>query len=235
MILEGHKRNGKRMIPPLLAIGNFHDVSWLKDVLPEIIWIAIINDKIGWEKTCTLLTDLCKITMEVNNTNNYVLVSSFSKLNEDERKELNKRLKYLGILSHLDYSLCNFLEFYPECPLNFLYNEGKIKDFIDVKFILNYKKVLRSVYNKTSKESTFLLASVVYAMLCTKKFNVPQNSNLTRLEEIKGYPDSDISQQIAGVLRSTSNMLLGTPLGNKDEVWTKYFWNRGLSIEPCRI
>ena len=234
-VLSDHKKVGKRFIPPLNTIGIVHDVNWLKDIVPEIIWIALINDKLGWRGACHTIADMCRITAEINDKNNYAFISSYSKLNHDELREINNRLQYSDLLSKLDYSLFNFIEFYPECPLNFIYKSYIPKETVDVRFLLNYKKVLGKIYDKRSRESTFLLTSVIYSMLSTKKLNITKDSSLANLEEVTDYPNSDISQQIASSLRASINVFFNDNIYEKNSDWIKYFWNKGISLEPCKI
>lgn len=234
-ILSDHKKVGKKLISPLNSLGLFYDVNWVSDIIPEIIWVAILNSRLGWKETCMTLTDFARIAMEVNKSNNYVFISSFSKLSEDELNTINTRIRYSGILSKLDYSLFNFIEFYPECPLSFLYKGYEKRELIDVKFITEYKAILSKIYDKKSTESTFLLTSIIYTMLTTGKYNIPKDSILTNLEKIEEYPNSDISHRIAGNLRASINVFFNDQIYDKNVNWIKYFWNKGLSLEPCRI
>ena len=41
-MLESHKRIGKRLVPPLSEIGPWKEVSWVDEVLPELLWIGLL-------------------------------------------------------------------------------------------------------------------------------------------------------------------------------------------------
>ena len=41
-MLGGHKRDGKKLTPPLMTIANQTFSSWLDDALPEVLWAAIL-------------------------------------------------------------------------------------------------------------------------------------------------------------------------------------------------
>lgn len=40
--LSEHKRDGKRLLPPLLQMQNAVSVSWINDRLPEMVWAALV-------------------------------------------------------------------------------------------------------------------------------------------------------------------------------------------------
>jgi hypothetical protein len=44
-ILPGHKQIGKRFIPPMKQIPNMRQMSYVNDMLPELIWLGLINDR----------------------------------------------------------------------------------------------------------------------------------------------------------------------------------------------
>ena len=39
-ILEGHKRIGKRFIPPMMQLPMMRSTSYVNDMLPELVWIG---------------------------------------------------------------------------------------------------------------------------------------------------------------------------------------------------
>jgi len=46
-VLGDHKQIGRRLIPPLLQIGDFETVNWQLPVLPELLWLALLNAEYG--------------------------------------------------------------------------------------------------------------------------------------------------------------------------------------------
>ncbi|MBK8982398.1 MAG: hypothetical protein IPM38_08810 [Ignavibacteria bacterium] len=53
-VLDDHKQIGKKFIPPLLQLGNFQDVDWQTIMIPELIWIGLINEMYGIKKGADL-------------------------------------------------------------------------------------------------------------------------------------------------------------------------------------
>jgi hypothetical protein len=47
-ILQDHKRHGKAFIPPFQhMLGPLSEISWVKTMMPELLWIALIHDYHG--------------------------------------------------------------------------------------------------------------------------------------------------------------------------------------------
>jgi hypothetical protein len=46
-ILKDHKRIGKRFVPPLMQLG-IEEVNYINELLPEIIWMGLVFDRIDY-------------------------------------------------------------------------------------------------------------------------------------------------------------------------------------------
>ncbi len=58
-ILQDHKRKGKTFIPPLMhRIGPFKETNWAKTMIPELLWIALIQDCYGYHGGVELIISL---------------------------------------------------------------------------------------------------------------------------------------------------------------------------------
>jgi hypothetical protein len=64
-ILLDHKQVGKKFIPPMLTIGVFKEVRWIEIILPELLWIALLNDKYGLRMGAELSLAVAQSAIEV--------------------------------------------------------------------------------------------------------------------------------------------------------------------------
>ena len=48
IVLEGHKKVGSKFIPPMMQLPNWTEISYINQILPEIIWMGLINDEFGY-------------------------------------------------------------------------------------------------------------------------------------------------------------------------------------------
>jgi hypothetical protein len=82
-VLRDHKRVGKRFIPPMAQL-NMTEVSWVDSILPELVWLGLLNSMYGRVKGAELAITLPKIAARVGRGTDserwFVSFSSFSSL-----------------------------------------------------------------------------------------------------------------------------------------------------------
>lgn len=236
LILNDHKRVGKRLIPPLLQGINYQDVSWGKHLIPELIWLAIINNHFGNLKGAEIALALPmaanEATLENPKETMFFTVSSFNLLSIEEKERTKKILRNSKSYDHYLAALKPLIQFYPSCPLNFLFDFEKTQE-ISFKDLEVIKKVLTSMFDRRSVESTFIQADAIY--ICSKigKLVVNTDISLAKFPEIQYYPKTDISLKIAASVRATINVLIDIESKQAGFDWPNYFWNHGLELEQC--
>lgn len=91
IVLIDHQRIGKRLIPPLMQEINYQEISWRKQLIPEFIWLALLNNRYGYMKGAELALELPKAAKEATKNRSmgawFVTVSSYTQLSIEEKKE----------------------------------------------------------------------------------------------------------------------------------------------------
>jgi hypothetical protein len=65
-VLQDHKQRGKTLIPPFThLLGPLREVSWVKTILPELLWIALIQDRYGHRMGVELITLTARTARQV--------------------------------------------------------------------------------------------------------------------------------------------------------------------------
>lgn len=54
-VLDGHKKVGSTFIAPLNNLPKMKSTSFVDQILPELIWIGLINDNIGYIRGARLI------------------------------------------------------------------------------------------------------------------------------------------------------------------------------------
>ena len=50
-VLADHKKVGKKFIPPFVAeLGQLGEVRWVNDLVPELLWLALLSERHGRER-----------------------------------------------------------------------------------------------------------------------------------------------------------------------------------------
>ena len=123
-VLVGHKQIGKRFIPPMIhLISGMDEVSWVNEILPELIWFGVLNHRLGIRKGTDIGSRMSKFAMELYNKkepNNFSYISSYNFLDEYQKDNLVKKLEKEKVLDSLRYGIGLFLRLYPDSPLNFI-------------------------------------------------------------------------------------------------------------------
>lgn len=237
-ILEDHKKEGKRLRPPLTTIGNFVDLSWVDYIIPDVIWITLLKDRFGDKLGTEIVNEFIVVSTkhESSKFRNYALISSFESLPSQNKNAILNDLMKKNLLNPLLAGLSDFLDMYPKCPLNFIRQNDYSAKVIDIKFLMRYKEILWELLDKRSKKSTFTIANVVYSLFVLDRLKIVKDSPMTQFPKIQEYPDTEISRMIASSLRASINAFYGMEMFDKDNsTWAKEFWNRGIEIEACKL
>lgn len=235
-ILADHKKIGKRFLPPFLtALGPLQEVGWLDYSLPELLWLGILNERCGLEKGADLAVSLAKAAEKAYASENkkwVAPVSFYNILSSEQKNDVLNALNRSSKLEPIKHALSSFISLYPKCPLNFLF-ESSLPPIDNFNAELGkLKNLLSKLYDKTTIEATFMQANAIYIAFVTDKLKVFEGTSLANFPKIEKYPNTEESRRIAGSIRAAINGFIGTDCDKTSE-WPKYFWNRGIELEPC--
>jgi hypothetical protein len=230
-ILEGHKKVGKKFIPPVMQWPGFREVNWVNDIIPELIWIAVLQKKLGYRIANEAMAELHTMYIDVCDTKYlHSFFSSYDALSKVAKESLKKKFGESKYFDKLFEGLKDIQYYYPEHPLQFLYEGHKI-DESDVS-IQVIKDSLKEILERRSEGGTIAQAAVLFNSMATGKFNAPAGSIFCEFGEIDNYPKTDKSRQLASSIRAVINAFMSTENRNIDCEWGKSFWQKSFIIEP---
>ena len=122
-VLEGHKKVGSRFIPPMKQIPNMKSTSFVNQMLPELIWIGLINDNEGYVSGARLVEKIFLAVEGIEGTEskgNFAYASSYRKLLDGQKSVLVDKLNSLGVLDALRTYLAPLVLLYDEYPMRFI-------------------------------------------------------------------------------------------------------------------
>lgn len=209
-LFSDHKKTGKVFSPPLLTIGTFVETAWIDFGIPEFVWINILCEECGTNEGSILFLEFTKISdkyfsSKTNNGTSAALISSYSILSENDKAEIINDIRRKPIFPRLKYVLTPFLRLYPKCPLSFILEESVISDNNN-EYLSNYKEYLRKLQDKTSFESTLIMANVINFLNHLDRLKIAEGNKLPEFREVLDYPKTENSKHIASFLRSTISM-----------------------------
>jgi hypothetical protein len=230
-VLANHQRKGKLFVPPFIAqLGPLNEVSWINRILPEILWIALLQRVLGLAKGVQLAQILAKEAMAIRpGPGVFGSTSSLYRLSSDEFTELRHRLAANGSLFELQEGLSALVNLYPECPLLHLFTS--ISD--DPRHLSLIKSIVTKLYDRADREAVLAQSTFIYLAFDAGILHVREGLSLADFPCVEDYPDTERSQQVASSVRAAISMFFGEPFYDASSTWPAYFWNRGLDLESC--
>lgn len=239
-VLSDHKKVGKRFVPPFMQLGNFHEIEWVRNTLPEVLWLGLLNYNCGLKDGSDLAVSLAKAAVRASAAHPqkwHAPMSSYSLLTGSHKTEIIKILGAEGSLPSLKEALIPLVAFYPECPVTFLFGDNPpcIED--SPMKLEDFKSFLAQMYNKYEKPATLAQANAIYVAFATDMLKVVRGSSLAEFPAIANFPNTEKSKRVAASVYASIPAFIGKFLDQnfdgKQSEWSAYFWNHGLDIEPC--
>ncbi len=212
----------------------FKNISYIDDILPELIWIGLINDRVGHIQGSRIIERLFAAVNELTTNeqrSNYALISSFTKLSDIQKKELVNTLKKEHLLDFLRDTLAPLTLLYDNCPLSFLgppekiYTEGGLIEII--------KRCVKTTGDRYNTPAVVLYGAMFLARLVTESNTIAPEVNLPDLNAVINSPGSEEAERAAGFLRARGLAEFG--ILRPSNSWAKHFWNKNFEISACEF
>ena len=235
-ILEGHKKVGSKFIPPIMNMGDFHEIHWVDDLVPELLWYTLLLIDVGFRRGIEVGTKTAKVAHEVyrdNSPGNFSFISLFNILNQDEKKRFIETLKARNIFDSLIKSLSPLLSLYPESPLNFL-NTFRIESS-EEDSIKKIKAAVDNTFDRRSQISSIIQSNVEFVSRMIGKVHYHVNIDVPDFNKIITDFESEEGQRASSFARMGVNPLFGRMQEELTNKWAKYFWNQSMEHDPLEL
>ena len=238
-ILGDHKRVGKKFIAPMVqaAAGGLQPASYFKDTLPEIIWLALTEDKNGMPVTAKICEEIGNFVRACGDEKLRLgTLSEFKQISPEMTSELVAYLETVGLLGPLQAAIHDLVVLYPNCPLGFIF-KTKPSRLADDNFLEYFDNLVRDLSDKRGKPGIVMQANLIYLLGLQGKLLFGKESSLWNLEAIKDYPNTDESLQVGACICSASIAMIQMQCipDDKADRWSTYFWQRSLELKPINI
>lgn len=244
--LSRHKRHKKVLTPPLLSLpgGGIAAVSYHRDFLPDLLWIAAMFEEGGtWSAAYEPLDVIEEIAPPVDSERDgrrfLALVdgrlSAFAFVPDHKRGEVRTALRDRTPWALPD-RLGHALSLYPECPASWLYQDWDREHSADPeRGIAFLKRVLIKYGDRETVEATQLRMVPIARLAKSRKLHAPPSM----IDEWSRYPaelDEDGRKKVEASMRALYNLLGGeefAPPGSLE--WAQYFWRQNWRISACEF
>jgi hypothetical protein len=232
-VLKDHFREGARFIPPGGQLG-FTEISYIHQILPEIVWMGLINEELGLKEGIEFSKNIAILAKESINSKvhyNFAITSSYENFNGESSEIFKIKLDKVNLLKPLNTYLKPLLTLYKGVPFEFLKIETDVEE--NLSLIEKMKIAISKNYDKYGTPALILQANVVYIRGILGGLHLPKDMEVPNIDALINDPESEEAKRVGGFVRVSAMMEL-MPMGKiPPNKWSKSFWNQGYLIDKC--
>jgi len=238
-ILEDHKQVKKKLIPPLLQHSiPLHKFNYTEEILPEIIWIGLIHQNIGYKKGNELIRKFLKAASDSTNSKNYInfsIASNLNKLTKDEKQNFIKKLLNDDTFLTISEILSPLIYFYKDSPFSFLNKEVDLTKNEENELLTTLKNCIKNRFDRSQKDSVTAQFIIFETNIQNGKMRFPKDMKMPNFNSIFDEQDSEEAKSAAAFVRNSvkSDFMMMKELDNFDYSWSKSFWNQSYKLDTC--
>ena len=232
-ILAGHKQVGEKFIPPMMQIPNMEEISYVHQILPEIIWIGLLNDKVGYKRGIHIVSRISEIAYEIKDTElhtNFAFASNFNTLSAQKKTILKARLSDETLLDVVQEALLPLTKLYRHYPMVFFKTKTSIKKRVLVE---RMRECVDNHFDKYETPSLAAQSLVAYTRGITGGLHLASHIKAPNLNAIIEKPESEEAKHAAGFVRIQAMMECMPMRQSRSDDWATSFWNQSYKLDRC--
>jgi hypothetical protein len=232
-VLQDHKKVGSTLVSPFKVGMNLTELRYVHDLVPEICWIGLANQALGYQGGVALVATVAKAAKSLLKTNqavNFALTSSYEALSDAEKLSLLELLRRDHTLPLLQAALAPLNALFSSSPLAFL---GLPSDPPDRPTQLTrLRRCVGDLINKHAQPAGVAQAAVMYVRGITGGLYFLEGVETPDLDAIVNSPQSDAGLRAAAMVRAAVLQEI-LPVDEPRRSWPMDFWNQALFIDEC--
>ncbi len=227
-MIPGHKRIKKKLIPELKINIPFQEIYYVKNILPEILYIYFVYVKLGYTDTKKLLIKISNISKSKINTTNaeyFSFISNYNKLNKQNSISVLNDLES-SEKQNLQNALEDFMYYFSyQNPLSNIIKTTKITRNIE-----KIQDAINALINRRSEDATIIQILIMEVDIHLKNLDFINKDLVPKIDLYFKNPNSDDGKSIAARARMHLNGNYQNL--NIDKSWAEYFWKNCTNIFP---
>jgi hypothetical protein len=232
-VLGDHKRVKSKLVTPFNdTFGRMREVSWLKEMIPELLWIALVQQSWGPRRGVEIITAFTRDVRASDPARDrtiWAAAGKFAALPDGVLADIVDGRPYRDDLCA---PLAPLHAHYPDHPMRELFSSVNEPPW--PQDLAALKGVVGEMFDRASTSATMVQATTTWLAFDAGRLKVSAGLALADFPRIEDYPKTDQSQPIAASIRAMLNQMFGElDLMASGTDWPIAFWNRGLELEPC--
>lgn len=235
-VLSDHFRKGKRLIPPLMRMGNIEETSFKDSKIPELVWISAIFNRAEDKEAVDGIIEFqvaCVEAIGSDDAPHLSFLSNFSRLSDTQRENILQNERCQKTFPFLHRHLWHQHAIFEAYPLSFIFPDSP--DYDRASALERLRVDVDALLDRYTVHSTKVQTTAVVAMMATGKMFIHERIDLPDPNAIFTSPGSNEAKRVASFARATlnagSSVLEAKP---EAERWISDFWARCFVLEECR-
>lgn len=234
--LSDHHRKGKRLIPPLMRLGNIEETSFKDSKIPELVWISAIFNRASDKAAVDGIVEFqiaCQEALDSDDAPHLSFLSNFNRLSGAQKQKILLSDKCQRMFPFLQQQLWHQHAIFKTYPLSFIFPDRP--DYDHSSALERLKVDVDTLLDRYTTHSTKVQTTAVFAMMATGKMFIHERIDLPDPNTIFNSPGSDEAKRVASFARAAlnagSNLLEAKAEADK---WISEFWTKCFVLERCR-
>lgn len=232
-VLDDHRRIKSKLMTPFNdAFGPMHEVSWINMMIPELLWIALVQEAWGPRRGVEIITAFTRDLRASDQARDRTIWAAAGKFASLPGGVLSSIVEGRAYRDDLCGPLAPLHAHYPEHPMRELaqaaVGERWSQDLAAIKTMVGM------LFHRSSTCATMVQATTIWLAFDAGRLKVAAGLALADFPRIEDYPETEQSQRIAASIRAALNQMFGdADMMASGTDWPTAFWNRGLELEKC--
>lgn len=224
-VLGDHRRTKSRLIAPFNDMfGPIRDVSWVNTMIPELLWIALIQDVFGSRRGVEIITAFTRDVRASSVDRSTVIWAAAGKFDAISGEVLRAIVtgSTRNYAEELRDALRPLAAWYPSHPLNVLpAGEALDASTADLSYL---KRMVAMLFDRSCKAAIMTQATAMWLGFDADRLKVAPDLSLAQFPRIEEYPDTELSLRIAASIRASLNTLFSdTSMMASESGWPAVF------------
>lgn len=228
--LAGYVKRGKKLISPLNAIQNMKSYSYVNDLLPELLWLGLVNDYSGYLRGREVLECVVNVGKEWDlPIKNYALQSAYISLSEEQKLLILEAWEAAGLLDCIRSAISPLILLYDTSALRFIGPPSQATPMDSL--VKRLERVVGSVADKYQTPGIMLHGALLMNNLIAGRVHFSSHIELPDFNAVVDRPDSEDARRASSFIRATAMAQIGFIDPPKE--WAQSFWNSSYDLVTC--
>ena len=219
-ILEGHTRNKKRLVPPILGLTETSFISTIDMIFPEIIWIGLLLESYGLRDGIDVVSNRLQKLWAMDETVNWYRFSEFA-------------AKSAQLAASEDDKLGDVESAFADLRLTYNWTGlGWATSSEEPTAQARVISAIRKYWDRFEQPYLTIVSTVIYSMAISGKMKFASGT-LPDIEAIANDWGSDRAEMAASSVRACSMAFFPHDGSELSTEWCKHFWRRNYQLSSC--